>query len=120
MYALFIVQIRCTLGHVEYLIYLALNIIVPESYTSMGVVEHAHMGQIKAKIPYFKCRKHSDWDSSFKYTVDQNPLMFFKKKTLVIKHKNNTTMIESQTTPSRFVPFYTVFLCSVRFFDVES
>lgn len=78
----------------------------------MEAVEHAHMGQIEAKIPYFKCHVNILTETAHS-NIDQNHLKFFKKKAVVIKHKNNTTVIKSQTIPSRFVPFYTVFLCSV-------
>lgn len=84
----------------------------------MEVVEHVHMGQIEANIPYFKCHVNILTETA-RSNIDQNPIKFFIKKTAVVKHKNNTTVIESQTTQSHFVPFYTVFLCSVRFFDVE-
>lgn len=81
----------------------------------MEIVEHAHMGQIKAKILYFKCHI-SILTETARSNIDQNHLKFFKKKTVVIKNNNNTIVIKSQTIPSRFVPFYTVFLCSVSFF----
>lgn len=74
----------------------------------MEVVEHVLMGQIEANIPYFKCHVNILTETA-RSNIDQNPLKFFKKKTAVIKHKNNTTVIESQTIQSSFVPFILCF-----------